>query len=132
MGGMMTVGARRISGPLVDGWTKKQVQAGGKRAVCKVGRMLRRKRPPRWRRVAATRQGRIRALLLLGPLLLMRRARRAEEQEEDVPVLEGIVVEARPVPGAAAAAVALRVEGAKVGEVVGEKAAAAAGEAGCR
>jgi len=75
-------------------------------------------------------QGRIRALLLLDPLLLTTRARRPEGQEEDVWALLGIVVEALPVVAAVAAAVAL-VGGVKVGEVVGEK-AAAAGEAGCR
>jgi len=124
------VEARRISGPLVGGWTRKQVRVGGKKAGIKVRGMLRRKRLRRWRRGAAMQQGRIRALLLLDPLLLTTRARRPEGQEEDVWALLGIVVEALPVVAAVAAAVAL-VGGVKVGEVVGEK-AAAAGEAGCR
>ena len=122
MGGMTMGEARRISGPLEGGWTKKQVQDGAKKAVFKGGRMLRRKMPHRWRRLAATQQGRIRGLQLGGLFLHVVPAQRAEEQEEDVPALLGTV------SAAAAALEVERTEG-KVGEAVAEM---AAGEAGCR
>jgi len=79
MGRMTMAEARRISGPLEGGWTKKQVQDGVKKVVFKGGRTLRRKMPYQWRRVAATLQGRIKGLLLEGPLLLMAPEERAEE-----------------------------------------------------